>query len=133
MFFGSALIVDRWEVVGWERKFYLGPAKLAAFSNRDFSRSNKYDTFWHVASTGYFYVLFSWAIAVPDFCPLEIYKNHPLSTTTFTINSHADNHFYEYIICFKHYTVWYNICYYFWPRFFIFKSDLNVEHLSYFF
>ena len=37
---------------------------------------------------------------------LEKYKNLglPLSTITFTVNSHADNHFYRYI-CFKCYTV----------------------------
>ena len=76
---------------------YLGPAEMASFSSRDFSRSNKYDTLWHVVSTGYFYVLFSWAIADSHFHPLEIYKNTSLSftTITFTVNSHADNHFYK--------------------------------------
>ena len=55
--------------------------------------------FWHVVSTGYFYVLFLWAIAVSNFRPLEIYKNLgiPLSTIIFTVNSHADNHCYKYI------------------------------------
>ena len=44
-------------------------------------------------------------IAVSDFRPLKIYKNFglPLSTIFFTVNFHADNHFYKYI-CFK-YTV----------------------------
>ena len=75
-----------WE---WGRKPYLGPAKIAPFSRRDFSRSNKHDTFWYVVSTGYFYVLFLWAIAVSDFRTLEIYKylSSPLSTITFTGNS----------------------------------------------
>ena len=56
-------------------------------------------TFWHVVSTGYLYVLFLWAIVVSDFHPLKICKNLdlPLSTITFTVNSHADNHFYRYI------------------------------------
>ena len=37
-------------------------------------------------------VLFSWAIPVLDFHPLEIYKNLGLlfSTITFTVNSHTD-------------------------------------------
>ena len=30
---------------------------------------------WHVVSTGYFYVLFLWAIAASDYRALEIYKN----------------------------------------------------------
>ena len=35
--------------------------------------------------------------------PLEKYKNLglPLSTITFTVNSHADNHFYKYIYLFQ--------------------------------
>ena len=57
-------------------------------------RSNKHGTFWHVVTTGYFYVLFLWTISVLGFL---------LSTITFTVNSHADNHFYKYI-CFKYYT-----------------------------
>ena len=57
--------------------------------------SNKHDTFWHVVWTGYFYVL--WAIAVSDFCLLEICKNFclPLFTITFTVNSHTDNRLYK--------------------------------------
>ena len=57
-------------------------------------RSNKHGTLWHVVTTGYFYVLFLWTIAVLGFLK---------STITFTVNSHADNHFYKYI-CFKYYT-----------------------------
>ena len=75
LFFSGALIVIGRGLVGWGRKSYLGPAKIASFSSRDFSQSNKHDTFWHaVTTTEYFYVLFSWAIAISDFCPLEIYK-----------------------------------------------------------
>ena len=64
---------------------------------------SKNGTFWHVVSTGHFYVSFVWAMAVSDFPPLEIHKNFslPLSTITFTINSHADNHFYKYIYLFQ--------------------------------
>ena len=53
--------------------------------------SNKHDTF------------FFWTIAVSDSYLLETYKNlgFLLSTVTFTVNSHADNHFYKYI-CFKY-------------------------------
>ena len=35
----------------------LDKVKIASFSNRDFSRINKHDTFWYVVSTGDFYVL----------------------------------------------------------------------------
>ena len=54
-------------------------------------------------STGYFYVLFLWAIAVSDFRPLENYKNLglPLFIITFTVNSHAGNHSYKYIYLFQ--------------------------------
>ena len=101
LWLGSALIVSGWWVVGCCRRFYIEPAEIASFSNRDFSRSNRYNTFWHV-STEYFYVLFLWTIAVTDFRHLKIYKNVglPLSTFTFTVNSYAINHFHKYI-CFK--------------------------------
>ena len=54
-------------------------------------------------SSFYFYKPF----AVPDFCLLEIYKKLglPLSAITFTVNSHADNHFYKYIYLFQ---IWCN-------------------------
>ena len=83
------------------RKSYLGPAEIVSYSCRDFRRSNKHDTVWHVVSTRYFYVL--WTIAASDFRPLEIYKNIalPLSTISFIVNSHADNHFYKYIYLFQ--------------------------------
>ena len=61
--------------MGWVRKSYLGPAEIVSISSRDFIRNNNPDTFCHVASTGYFYVLFLWAIAISDFRPLETYKN----------------------------------------------------------
>ena len=101
--FFSALIVDGLGAVGWVRKVYLGPAKIDSFSSQDFSWSNKHDTIWHVISTGYFHFLFLWAITVSDFHPFEIYKNLglPLSTITFTINSHRDNHLYKYIYLFQ--------------------------------
>ena len=90
-------------MVGWGWKSYLGLAETAPFSGRNFSRCNKHP------NSGMSYrldisVLFSWAIAISDFCPLEIYKNwwFPFSTKTFTVNSHADNYFYNYI-CFSIY------------------------------
>ena len=96
LFFGGALIVGGWGVVGCSRKSYLGPAETASFSRRDFSWSNKHDTFWHVVSTGYFYILYLWAIANPDFLSLENFKNLGFSLFTIiiiTVNSHADNLF----------------------------------------
>ena len=65
--------------------------------------SNKHDTFWHVVPSGWFDLLFLWAIAVSDFLPFEIYKNlgPPLSGITFTVSSYADNHFYKYIYLFQ--------------------------------
>ena len=99
--FGGALIINGWGVERWGRTSYLGPAEIASFFQPE---SNKHDTFWHVVWTGYFYVL--WAIAVSDFCLLEIYKNFclPVSTITFTVNSHTDNCLYKYI-CFNYYKV----------------------------
>ena len=96
MFFGSALIVAGWEVVGWGKK---SCAEIASFFSQDFRRSNTHDTFWHAVSTGYFYVLFLWPIAVPDVCPSESYKavGLPLSTIIFVINSQSHNSFYKYI------------------------------------
>ena len=103
MFFGVALLVGGWGVVGWGRKSYLRPAEISSFSSRDLSRRNKHDSFWLVVSTGYFYILFLWAIFVSDFLPLEIHKHSvfPLSSITFTSNSQADNHFYKYIYLFQ--------------------------------
>ena len=99
MFFGVALLVGGWRVVGWGRRSYLGPAEISSFSSRDLNRCNKHDSLWLVVSTGYFYILFLWAIIVSDFPPLEIHKYLvlPLSSITFTANSQADNHFYKYI------------------------------------
>ena len=67
--------LGRWGVVGWGRNFYLGLAEIASFSSRDLGRNNKHDTFWYVVSTGYFYSLFLWAIAVSDFLRLKIIKS----------------------------------------------------------
>ena len=102
MFFGVALRVGGWGVVGRGRKSYLGPAEPSCFSNLDLSRGNKHDSFWFVVSTGYFYILFLWAIVVSDFPPLEIYRHLvlPLSSIAFTANSQADSHFYKYIYLF---------------------------------
>ena len=77
--------------------------EIAFFSSWDFSRSNKHDTFWHVISPGYFYVLFLWAIVVSVFLLLEIYENFslPLFAITFTVNRHADISIYL-----KYYTIW---------------------------
>ena len=58
---------------GWGRKSLLGAAKIASFSRRNFSWSNKHDTFWRVVTTRYFYVLFLWTIAVSDFCLLDFF------------------------------------------------------------
>ena len=105
MFFGIALLVGGWGIVGRGRKSYLGPAEISSFSNLNLSWGNKHDSFWLVVSTGYFYILFSWAIVVSDFPPLEIYRHLvlPLSSITFTANSHIDNHFniYIYIYLFR--------------------------------
>ena len=132
LFFGGALIVGGLGVVGWDRKSYLKSAEIAYLSNRDFRRSNKHDTFWHVVSTGYFYVLFLWAIAISDFCPWEIDKNlgfpcllSPLQVTATQIIISIN-----IFICFKYYTVW--------NQFFI-KMHVKVltkviyKHRSYFF
>ena len=48
-----------------------------------------------------------------------------MSTITFTVNSHADNHFFKHVYLFQ--ILFYMILYYS-----IFKSDLIVKHRSYF-
>ena len=58
LFFGGTLIVGGWGAVEWGRKSYFGPVEIVSFSNRDFSRNNKHDTFWYVVSTGYFCLIF---------------------------------------------------------------------------
>ena len=87
----------------WEKCLTQEQLKSHPFLGLDFSRSNKHGIFWHVVSSGYVYVLFSEAIAVSDFRSLEIYKNldFPRFSFTFTVNSHADNHFYKYIYLFQ--------------------------------
>ena len=104
------VLVGGWGVVGWGRKSYLGPAEMSSFSSRDLYQRNKHDSFWLVVSTGYFYILFLWAIVVSDFLPLEIHKHLvlPLSSITFTANSQADNHFYKYIYLFLLFQVLYS-------------------------
>ena len=74
MFFSGAFIVRGWGLVGSGRKSYLGQAEIAPFSSRDFSWSSKHDTFCRVVLSGYL--------------------GRPLSTITFTDNSHADKHFF---------------------------------------
>ena len=100
---GEAEIIVLLIFVLWgevEQIVYSGPAEITSFSRWDVNPSNKHDTFWHVASTGYIYVLYLWAMSVSNFRPLEIYENLgiPLSAITFTgNNSQADNHFYKYV------------------------------------
>ena len=93
----DALIVCGLKMVGWGIKSHLSPAGILA------EAILMNDIFWHFVSNGYFYVLFLWAIAVSDFCPLEIYKNLglPVSTATFAVNNQADNHCYKYIYLFQ--------------------------------
>ena len=85
------------------KKSYLGPGEIASFSSWDLSRHNKHDSFWLVALTGYFYILFLRVIVFSGFLPLEIHKHLvlPSSSITFTANSQADNHFYKYIYLFQ--------------------------------
>ena len=125
----GALNVGEWRVVGWFRKSYLGSAKIGSFFCQDFNRSNDHDTFWHVVSTGYLHILFLWAIAVSNFCPLEIYRNFSLllSTITCTVSSHADNHFYEYIHLFQ---ILYSMKY-FLHKFFIFIRTMAYGDRNY--
>ena len=103
LFFGVALLAGGWRVVGYGRKFYLGPTQISSFSNRNFRQRNRHDLFWLVLSNEYFYILFLWVILISDFLPLEIHKYLvlPLSSITFTANSQADNHFYKCIYLFQ--------------------------------
>ena len=68
---------------------------------------------------------------VSDSFSLEIYKDvgRPLSSITFTVNSHADNHFYKYIYLFQILYSMKSIK----IKVFLFKFDLNVKHHFYFF
>ena len=119
------------------RKFYIGPVEIASFSKRDFSRSNSMTQSNHgfhglTCCIDWIFLRFIlWTIAVTDFRLLEIYKNVglPLSTITFIVNSHANNHFYEYT-CFKYYTVWNQFFLLkYMLRFFIYRFDFNVKQL----
>ena len=134
MFSGDALIVGGWGVVGWGRKSYLGLAEIGSFSSRDLGLSNTHDIFWHFVSTGYFYILFLWTIAVSDFPPLEIYENSgsPLSSITFTVNSHEDN--LSINILFQTlYSIKLVFLLKYTLRFLISKFDLNVKRRPYVF
>ena len=78
------------------------------------------------------YILFLWAIIVSDFLPLEIYKNlvFPLSSITFTTNSQADNHFYNYLLVSN--IIQYEISFLLkWTIIFfiyVFRFDLDLKH-----
>ena len=82
-------------VVECGRKHYLGPADIASFSSRSFSRSNKHYTFWHVVSIGYFYE----PLLIQLFVPWKSIKFRPsLVYYHFDSQQHVDNHFYKYIL-----------------------------------
>ena len=126
LFFSGALIVAGSGVVGWGRKSYLGPAETASFSSRDFSRSMTHfdKLYWQDISTFYFYEPLLFQISV--------------TTITFTVNSHANNHDYKYIYLFQIlYSIKSVLLLKYTLRFstslFIFKSYLNVKQRSYFF
>ena len=131
MFFGVALIIGGWGVAGWGRK-----SEIVSFSSQYLSRRNKHDSFWLVVSTGYFYVLFLWAIIVSDFLPLEIYKHLllSLSSITFTANSEAVYHFYNYVYLFQ---ILYSMKWVFLLkdtfRYFIFRFDLKMWNTAFIF
>ena len=84
----------------WGRKSYLEPAKIAFFSSRDLSRSNKHDSFWLVVLTGYLYIF-----VFMSHCCFRYFSLGnlvlPLSSITFTANSQADDRFYKYIYLFQ--------------------------------
>ena len=77
---------------------------------------------------------FSEPLQFQIFFVLEIYKNLvlPLSTVTFTVNSHADNNFYKYLSFFQ---ILYSMKFFLLKctlrGFFIFKFGLNVTQRSY--
>ena len=85
--------------MGWCRSSFIGPAEVASFSTRDFSRSNKHDTltcsidwiFLRFILMSHSYYRFS------SLRPSFVYYY-------FIVNSHVNNHFCKYI-CFKYYTV----------------------------
>ena len=134
--FGGTLIDGGWGVVEWSRKSYLGPAEITSFYSMDLIQSNEHDTFWYIVSTGYCYALILWAISVSDFLPLEIFNNlgPPFFSITFTVNSHANNHFYKYIYLFQTlYGMKSAFLLKYTLRFFILNFDLNVKHWPYFF
>ena len=77
---------------------------------------------------------FSEPLQFQIFFVLEIYKNLvlPLSTVTFTVNSHADNNFYKYLSFFQ---ILYSMKFFLLKctlrGFFIFIFGLNVTQRSY--
>ena len=97
MFFGVALIVGGWGVVGWCRISYLGPAEISPFSSQDLSRRNKHDSFWLVVLTGYFYILFSWAIVVSDFLLLGAVYIRKIVPTRRDVSPRLDEYYPRFI------------------------------------
>ena len=85
--------------MGWGRESYLVPGEVASISSWDLTQSNKPDTFWHVVSTGNFSIFFVFFL-FHIFFPWKFIKNLdlPLSSITFKVNSHADNHFHIFIL-----------------------------------
>ena len=87
-------------------KSYSGPAEITSFSSRDFSETinmTHSDMFYRLnISTFHFYEPLLFQIFVPwKFIKPSLYKNClPLSAIAFTVNSHADNHFYKYLYLF---------------------------------
>ena len=86
---------------GVEQKALFRTSWNLIFSSKDLSRSNKHDTilYWLNISTFYFYEPLPFQI----FLSWKFKKNlgFPLSTITFTVGSHVDNHFYKYICLFR--------------------------------
>ena len=68
LFFGVALLAGGWRVVGYGRKFYLGPTQISSFSNRNFRQRNRHDSglFYQMSIfTFYFYESFLFQIFFP--------------------------------------------------------------------
>ena len=66
-------------------KPYLGPAELACFSCKDFSRRNKHHLFWLAVSARYLHILFLWSIVVSVFLILEVHKHLRAQSIAFLI------------------------------------------------
>ena len=90
--------------MGCGRKSYLGPAEIASFSSRDFSRSSKHGIFWHAPSTGYFYVLLLCFrfLSLGNLQKLRLSLRLSVSQSTATQITTSTNRF----TCSKYYPVW---------------------------